>query len=286
MADGTPPPVVTPPPNEGSPVSSKHSAQTHHSTVTAQSHMTVQSEQNQEDPDVFPVSENEVVQDLIRQAKDLSRPSLRRKALCELQERGLYFPDNRMGRTAMLVPPGKGRSVHETSSSSQSRSNDDRLVQKAPSPVGVRLMKPRFKAPPSCLTAVPMSPFPIAIDTPRSTSSRISWMSDSASKVSHVTDCAALWYRAMGGSVLSGQSPLSSVVSSSWVRLQGQSSVAHTGEAESLGSLSDVDEDDMAVSFAPRRKCDSVEESRIRKGRKGGDNLLREIYSRIFHRGI
>ena len=181
---------------DGSPVSSTHSAQTNQTCATARSQITThtaQSQSSQEAPDVFPVSENEVVMDLIRQAKDLSRPSLRRKALCELQDRGLYFPDNRMGRSQTLIPPGKGRSYQqpqETSSSSSSRLPDDRLYRNAPSPVGARLPSRRlFKAaPPGINASAQNSPFPIAINTPRSTSSRVSWMSDSASRVSRITD--------------------------------------------------------------------------------------------------
>ena len=155
MANAISPPVITPPQMDGSPMSSTHSAQTHQSSTTAQSQMTThtaQSQFGQEAPGVFPVSENDVVMDLVRQAEDLSRPSLRRKALCELQERGLYFPDNRLGLSQTLIPPGKGRSYQqpqETSSSSSSRLPDDRLYRNAPSPVGVHLSSRRlFKAAP------------------------------------------------------------------------------------------------------------------------------------------
>ena len=148
---------------------------------------TAQTQLSAESSDVFPVSEQDVVLDLIRQAKDLSRPSLRRKALDELQERGLYYPDNRMGRTQTLLPPGKKTQPQqpaEISSSSSSRLPSDRLFKAAP---------------PGATSPAQSGPFQVAMDTPRSTSSRISLMSDSASRVSHITDCAALRYRAMGG---------------------------------------------------------------------------------------
>ena len=83
-------------------MSSTHTVATQQSATAAQSQMTthtVQSQMSQNAPDVFPVSESDVVMDLVRQAKDLPRPSLRRKALCELQERGLYFPGNLRGRS-------------------------------------------------------------------------------------------------------------------------------------------------------------------------------------------
>ena len=255
VRNAIPPPVVTPPQIDGSPTSSTHTVATQQSTVTAQSQMTThtaQSQMSQENSDVFPVSENEVVMDLIRQAKDLSRPSLRRKAMCELQERGLYFPDNRGGRTQTLIPPGSQRSHQQsyaTSSSPQSRLPDDQWRRNAPCSSGSRLPSGRlFKAaPPGMNLPAQNSPVPIAMDTPRSISSRVSWMSDSASRVSHITDCAALWYRAMGGSVLSGQSPLSSAVSSSWIRLEGTSNLTQHGELYQSEAASDTEEDEMTL---------------------------------------
>ena len=135
--------------------------------------------------------EDDVIQDLIRSAEDFSIPSIRSKALLELDGRGIPTPDNRGCRSRALLGPAR---------------RPPRIPrEKAPAPL-VRIL-PLGQSPP-----IQSGPKHIAIGTSRSTSSRISLMSGSA-RVSNISDCAASRYRATGRPSVSNEPPLSAAPS-------------------------------------------------------------------------
>ena len=155
-----------------------------------------------------PVAQGDAVQTIRHADQDATRPSLSRKALVEFEERGISAPGYRVRYAA----PTAGRSSSSVATGRFSGTPSDAI--RLPRPISNMVGATSF-----------------SIYTPRSNSSRISYMSDSASRVSRIPDVASKLYREMGGSIFSPSLQAPSVNTASWARRNGHRSATPRLEA-------------------------------------------------------